>query len=157
MTIEIGDPLPRITLPGATGMQTPLVTMPGHALVVYFYPKDNTPGCTREAQAFAQMYAEYRRAGIDIVGISRDSAASHERFAARYSLPFTLLSDPDEVACKTFDVIHEKTNYGRKYLGVVRSTFLFDATGHLAHAWRGVKVKDHAAAVLQAARSLQTP
>lgn len=155
MTLAIGDPLPHLTLPDATGKPIRLGLTPGHTLVVYFYPKDNTPGCTREAQGFAQLHAEFQRAGVDVIGISRDSSASHERFAAKYGLPFTLLSDSDEIACKAFDVIHEKTNYGRKYLGVVRSTFLFDSGGRLARAWRGVKVKDHATAVLEAARSLQ--
>ncbi|HEU0196631.1 MAG TPA: peroxiredoxin [Nevskiaceae bacterium] len=154
MTFEPGDTLPEITLPDASGTPTRLAAAPGHKLVVYFYPKDSTPGCTLEGQDFTRLHAEFGAAATEVIGISKDSAASHQRFAEKYGFPFTLLADTDQAACKAFDVIHEKTNYGRKYMGVVRSTFLFDTHGVLQREWRGVKVTGHAAAVLEAARKL---
>ena len=123
-------------------------------LVVYFYPKDATPGCTLEAQDFRDLYPQFQNAGVDIVGISRDSQASHEKFCGKQNLPFKLVSDADEKLCTAFDVIHEKNMYGKKMLGIVRSTFLFDETGALRREWRGVKVKGHAEEVLEAARAL---
>lgn len=126
----------------------------GRKLVVYFYPKDATPGCTIEAQDFRDLHPQFRRAGVDVVGVSRDSVASHEKFCAKQNLPFKLISDADETLCRAFDVIHEKNMYGKKMLGIVRSTFLFDETGALRREWRGVKVKGHAEEVLEAARAL---
>ncbi|HEU0197717.1 MAG TPA: peroxiredoxin [Nevskiaceae bacterium] len=154
MTLKAGDPLPQLTLPDADGRATPLAAAPGHKLVVYFYPKDSTPGCTLEGQDFTRLHGEFAAAATDVIGISKDSAASHRRFADKYSFNFTLLADTEQSACQAFDVIHEKTNYGRKYMGVVRSTFLFDAQGTLVREWRGVKVKEHAQAVLEAARAI---
>jgi thioredoxin-dependent peroxiredoxin len=126
----------------------------GKALVLYFYPKDMTGGCTNEAREFAQLNDKFRRAGAIVLGVSRDSLKSHEKFRDKESLPFHLLSDADEKLCKAFDVIHEKTLYGRKYLGVERSTFLIDAQGVLRHEWRKVKVAGHAQEVLDSLRSL---
>ena len=126
----------------------------GDKLVIYFYPKDMTSGCTRESQDFRDLYARFRKAGVRIVGVSRDSLASHEKFKAKEKLPFELLSDADEKLCKAFDVIKEKTLYGRKYLGLERSTFLLDAAGVLRREWRKVKVPGHAEEVLEAAKSL---
>ena len=126
----------------------------GRKLVVYFYPKDSTPGCTTEGRDFSALHAKFRRANTVILGVSRDSIASHEKFKAKQGFKFDLLSDPDEVLCKKFDVIHEKTLYGRKFMGVVRSTFLIDADGKLRKEWRNVKVKGHAEEVLEAAKSL---
>ena len=123
-------------------------------LVIYFYPKDMTAGCTTEAQAFRDLYPKFLRASTRIVGISRDSLQSHEKFRQKENLPFTLLSDTQEQVCKLFDVIREKTLYGRKHLGIERSTFLLDASGVLRHEWRKVKVNGHAEAVLEAAQSL---
>jgi thioredoxin-dependent peroxiredoxin len=122
--------------------------------VIYFYPKDMTSGCTRESQEFRDLYAAFTKAQTQIVGISRDSIASHEKFKLRDKLPFVLLADEAEQVCKLFDVIQEKSMYGRKFLGVERSTFLVDAKGVLRREWRKVKVAGHAEAVLEAARSV---
>ena len=149
-----GDKLPKLTLPATGGKDIALTGYKGKALVVYFYPKDNTPGCTQEGTDFRDLYKDFRKAGAEIVGISRDSVRSHENFAAKYKFPFPLLSDGDETACKAFDTIREKSLYGRKYLGVDRSTFLFDTAGTLVREWRGVKVKGHAAEVLDAVKAL---
>jgi len=125
----------------------------GKKLVIYFYPKDMTSGCTRESQDFRDLHAAFRKSGTQIVGVSRDSMASHEKFIAKEQLPFPLLSDPDEALCTLFDVIKEKTLYGRKYLGVERSTFLLDEKGVLRLEWRKVKVPGHAEEVLEATKS----
>jgi len=126
----------------------------GKKLVIYFYPKDMTSGCTRESQDFRDLYSAFRKAGVDVVGVSRDSVKSHDKFTEKEKLPFPLLSDEDEKLCKLFDVIHEKSLYGRKYLGIERSTFLLDGTGILRREWRKVKVPGHAEEVLEAAKSL---
>jgi len=126
----------------------------GRKLVIYFYPKDMTSGCTRESQDFRDLHSAFRKAGVDIIGISRDSVKSHDKFVDKEKLPFQLLSDADEKACKLFDVIQEKSLYGRKYMGIERSTFLLDGTGILRREWRKVKVPGHAEEVLEAAKSL---
>jgi thioredoxin-dependent peroxiredoxin len=126
----------------------------GRKLVIYFYPRDMTSGCTREAQEFRDLARAFHRAGTDIVGISRDSVASHDKFTAKEALPFPLLADSEEKVCRLFDVIRQKTLYGRKYLGVERSTFLLDEGGRLQQEWRNVKVPGHAEAVLEAAQRL---
>ena len=126
----------------------------GQNVVLYFYPKDSTPGCTTEGRDFAALHAKFRRHKTVILGVSRDSLASHEKFRAKQSFPFDLISDPDEKLCKKFDVIHEISLYGRKFMGVVRSTFLIDADGKLRQEWRKVKVKEHAEAVLEAVKAL---
>jgi len=131
-----------------------LADIRGKALVLYFYPKDMTGGCTNEAREFAQLHDKFRRARAIMLGVSRDSLKSHEKFREKESLPFHLLSDADEKLCKVFDVIHEKTLYGRKYLGIERSTFLIDAQGVLRQEWRKVKVAGHAQEVLDSLRSL---
>ncbi len=154
MTVAIGRKLPAFALPATGGTTWKSGDAAGEKLVLYFYPRDNTPGCTREGQAFAEHHAKFRRAGARVVGISRDSIAAHEKFKAQMKLPFELLSDVDEKACKLFDVIREKVMYGRRMLGVERSTFLFDATGVLRREWRKVKVDGHAEEVLEAAKSL---
>lgn len=127
----------------------------GQNVVIYFYPKDSTPGCTLEGQDFRDLHARFRRQKTVILGVSRDSLASHEKFRDKQGFPFDLISDPDETLCRQFDVIHEKTLYGRKFMGVVRSTFLIDATGKLRAEWRNVKVKGHAAEVLDAVKGLK--
>ena len=124
------------------------------ALVIYFYPKDNTPGCTTEGQNFRDLYPQFKALNVEIVGVSRDSVASHNRFKTKLNLPFALLSDTDETICKLFDVIKLKTLYGKTSLGIERSTFLIDKQGILRQAWRKVAVKDHAQTVLEAARTL---
>lgn len=150
--IEVGSRAPDFTLDG-TGGTWSLQDAAGKQVVIYFYPRDNTPGCTQEGEAFAAHHAEFKKAKALIVGISADSVASHEKFKAKMSFPFELLSDPDEKVCKLYDVIQEKSMYGKKYLGIERSTFLVDAKGMLRGVWRKVKVKDHAAAVLAAVRA----
>jgi len=147
---EPGKPLPHLI--GTTGDDTELALseLKGHWVVVYFYPKDSTPGCTTEAQDFRDLYDDFKKRNAEIVGVSRDSVNSHARFADKQALPFPLIADTDETWCKAFDVIHEKVLYGKKHLGVVRSTFLIDPQGHLAQEWRGVKVPGHAQAVLDA-------
>ena len=138
----------------ATGDQTiRLKDLRGKNVVIYFYPKDSTPGCTTEGQDFRDLHARFKRANTVILGVSRDSIASHEKFKAKHSFPFELLSDPDERLCKQFDVIREKTLYGRKFLGIERSTFLIDADGKLRAEWRKVKVKGHAEDVLDTVRN----
>jgi peroxiredoxin Q/BCP len=126
----------------------------GKNVVIYFYPKDSTPGCTTEGRDFSALHTRFRRANTVILGVSRDSLASHEKFKEKQGFSFDLLSDPDEKLCRKFDVVHEKSLYGRKFMGVVRSTFLIDADGKLRREWRNVKVKGHAEEVLEAARSL---
>jgi peroxiredoxin Q/BCP len=139
----------------ATGDQTiSLKDLRGSNVVIYFYPKDSTPGCTTEGRDFSALHDKFKRAGTVIFGVSRDSIASHEKFKAKQGFKFELLSDPDETLCNKFDVIHEKTLYGRKFMGVVRSTFLIDAEGKLRREWRNVRVKGHAEEVLEAARAL---
>ena len=149
-----GSKVPDFSLPATGGGNFRLKDMAGKKLVIYFYPKDLTAGCTQESQAFRDLAASFGKAGARIVGISRDGVGSHEKFKTREKLPFELLADEDERACKLFDVIHEKSMYGRKYLGVVRSTFLLDAAGVLRREWRKVKVAGHAEEVLEAAQSL---
>jgi len=127
----------------------------GRWLVLYFYPKDNTPGCTTEGRDFAALLPGFRRAGADVLGVSRDSARSHENFCNKQDFGFELISDADEVLCQAFDVIREKQLYGRKYIGVDRSTFLIAPDGHVAQQWRGVKVPGHAQAVLESLQSLR--
>jgi peroxiredoxin Q/BCP len=127
----------------------------GQNVVIYFYPKDSTPGCTLEGQDFRDLYARFRRQKTLVLGVSRDSLASHEKFRDKQEFPFDLISDPDEALCSQFDVIHEKTLYGRKFMGVVRSTFLIDAAGKLRAEWRKVKVKGHAAEVLDTVKGLK--
>ena len=122
--------------------------------MLYFYPKDNTPGCTQEGQDFRDLHAEFQAAGAQILGVSRESIRSHENFKAKFEFPFELLSDPDETLCKAYDVMKEKNMYGRKYMGVERSTFVIDPQGMLRHEWRKVKVKGHAQAVLDAVKSI---
>ena len=126
----------------------------GQKVVLYFYPKDSTPGCTTEGRDFTQLHARFRRQKTVILGVSRDSIASHEKFREKQGFPFDLISDPDEKLCKAFDVIQEKSLYGRKFMGVVRSTFLIDADGKLRKEWRKVKVKGHAEEVLEAVKAL---
>jgi peroxiredoxin Q/BCP len=151
----IGAPAPDFSLP-ATGNRTiSLTDLRGQTVVLYFYPKDSTPGCTQEGQDFQQLSGEFAALGAVILGVSRDSVASHEKFRATQGFSFDLLSDAQEAACRAYDVIREKNMYGKTVLGIERSTFLIDADGALREAWRKVKVKDHAAAVLERLKALQ--
>lgn len=139
----------------ATGDKTVrLNALRGSKVVLYFYPKDNTPGCTNESEEFRDLHTRFKRAGAIVLGVSRDSLQSHENFRNKLELPFDLLSDPDEKVCRQFDVIREKSLYGRKFMGVERSTFLIDEQGKLRQEWRKVRVKGHAAEVLAAVESL---
>ena len=136
------------SLPSTSHQTFTLSGARGKHLVVYFYPKDNTPGCTTEAQQFRDLYARFKRAGCEIVGISRDSIKSHENFRAKFTLPFELLSDADETACALFGVIKQKNMYGKQVRGIERSTFVFDKAGSLRREWRGLKADGHALEVL---------
>ena len=152
--IGLGKKVPAFALPTSGGETWKLAEASGEKLVLYFYPKDMTSGCTLESQNFRDLHAAFRRAGARIVGISRDSVRSHERFKEKERLPFELLADEDGKICTLFDVIKEKSMYGKKYLGIERSTFLLDATGVLRREWRKVKVPGHAEEVLEATKSL---
>ncbi|UXI66918.1 peroxiredoxin [Tahibacter amnicola] len=145
---EVGSKAP--SLKGTTADTTPLAlsSFRGQWVVVYFYPKDNTPGCTREAQDFRDLKPEFAKRNAIVIGVSRDSAKSHAGFTTKQALNFPLVADADEAWCKAFDVIHEKVLYGKRYLGVVRSTFLIAPDGRIAKVWRNVKVPGHAAEVL---------
>jgi len=151
---EVGRKAPKFSLPSTAGDRFSLADARGSKLVIYFYPRDNTSGCTREAQDFRELHGAFRRANTVIVGISPDSIESHHKFKTKFKLPFALLSDEDRKSCELFDVIREKSMYGRKFMGVERSTFLIDADGQLRREWRKVKVDGHAAEVLEAAKSL---
>ena len=152
--IKAGMKVPDFSLPATGGGTWRLKDAAGGKLVIYFYPRDLTSGCTRESQDFRDLTAAFHEAGTEIIGISRDSVASHEKFATKEALPFPLLADTEERVCKLFDVIREKSLYGRKYLGVERSTFLLDGAGRLQREWRKVKVPGHAEEVLEAAQRL---
>jgi peroxiredoxin Q/BCP len=152
--VAVGNPVPDFTLPSTSGEPFQLAAARGAPVVLYFYPKDATSGCTLEAQDFRDLHARVRRAGATVWGISRDSLASHARFRAAQALPFHLLSDAEEQACRLFDVIREKNMYGRKVMGIERSTFLIDSKGVLRQEWRKVKVAGHAEVVLEAVRAL---
>ena len=152
--LSVGSKLPDFKLASTGGHDLSLKDLKGSKLVLYFYPRDNTPGCTLEGQQFAQLAPRFARAGVKVFGISRDSLASHQKFRDKMQFPFQLLSDPDEQACRLFGVIREKNMYGRKVLGIERSTFLIDAKGVLREEWRKVKVNGHAEAVLAAVKAL---
>jgi peroxiredoxin Q/BCP len=148
--VSVGKVVPDFTVP-ATGNRTlALKSLRGQNVVIYFYPRDATPGCTTEGCEFTDLHAQFRKRNTVVLGVSRDSLASHEKFKAKYEFPFDLLSDGDEALCQLFDVIKEKNMYGKKVLGVERSTFLIDADGKLRREWRKVSAKGHAAEVLAA-------
>ncbi|MDB5987824.1 MAG: peroxiredoxin [Nevskia sp.] len=154
MSLKIGDKLPKLQLPANGSREVGLQDYKGKKLVVYFYPKDNTPGCTLEGQDFTALYKDFVKSGADIVGVSKDSVKAHDNFCAKFGFPFTLLSDTDETLCQAFGTIVEKSMYGRKYMGIDRSTFLFDGKGVLRQVWRKVSPKGHAAEVLAAVQAL---
>ena len=156
--ITVGKKIPAFSLPMSDGTSWKTGDAlkrenPGN-LVLYFYPKDMTPGCTLEGQDFRDLHAAFKRAKTTVLGISKDSCERHAKFRTKEKFPFELLSDEDEKVCRLFDVIREKSLYGRKFMGIERSTFLFDSSGKLAREWRKVKVKGHAAEVLAAAKQL---
>ena len=148
--VEEGKPAPDIELVSDTGEQVRLSGFRGRPVVLYFYPKDDTPGCTTQASGIRDAYADFEERGVVVLGVSPDTEASHRRFKAKYGLPFTLLADPDRTAAEAYDVWREKTSYGKKSMGIVRSTFVIDADGILVKAMRGVKPDGHAEKVLAA-------
>lgn len=141
--IEINSPVPELTLEGTNNTTFSISNYVGKNLVIYFYPKDSTPGCTNESIDFKDNYDIFQKLNTEIFGISRDSLKSHEKFKAKYGFPFELLSDADEIACNLFDVIKMKNMYGKKVRGIERSTFLINTEGKLINEWRGVKVNGH--------------
>ena len=150
--VKTGAKVPDFSLPSTTGTDFRLADAKDKWLVLYFYPKDATSGCTTESQEFRDLHAKFRRAGAMVLGVSRDSLKSHDKFRDKESLPFHLLSDVEEKLCRLFDVIREKSLYGRKYMGIERSTFLIDSSSVLRREWRKVKVAGHAQEVLEALR-----
>ena len=151
--VSIGKPVKNFSLPATGDQDLSLSDFSGRKLIIYFYPKDNTPGCTREGQEFRDAYAEFTAAGVDILGVSRDTVRTHNNYRNKHEFPFHLLSDGDEKLCKQFDVIKEKKLYGRVYMGIERSTFLIDEKGLLRQEWRKVKVPGHVETVLEAVKS----
>jgi peroxiredoxin Q/BCP len=147
--LEAGQKAPSLKGVVQDGTTLALADLRGHPLVVYFYPKDNTSGCTSEAQAFRDLYARFRAQACQIVGVSRDSAAAHAKFRDKHALPFPLVADTDETWCNAVGVLGEKVLYGKRHIGVIRSTFLLDAQGAIVAIWRNVKVPGHAEAVLE--------
>jgi peroxiredoxin Q/BCP len=154
MSADAGDKAPDFNLETDGGGSLKLSSLKGEKVVVYFYPRDNTPGCTQESCDFRDLNPDFSKLNAQIIGISKDSVASHDKFKDKYGLNFTLVSDPDLDAIKGFDVWREKNMYGKKTMGVERSTFLIDEKGVIAKAWRKVKVKGHADEVLAAAKEL---
>ncbi|WP_144634812.1 peroxiredoxin [Bordetella genomosp. 13] len=153
MTALIGKPAPLFVAESTIGPLS-LEQCRGRAVILYFYPKDNTPGCTTESQDFRDAHGEFLASSTVVIGISRDSLKSHENFRVKYDLPFPLIADTDENVCNLYGVIKQKNMYGKLVRGIERSTFLVDAYGVLVQEWRGVKVPNHAKEVLQAARSI---
>ncbi|HIZ49907.1 MAG TPA: peroxiredoxin [Candidatus Pseudomonas excrementavium] len=154
MSIKLDSTLPDFTVPATSGKTVTLSELAGKKVVIYFYPKDHTPGCTTQGQDFRDMHEEFLAADTLVFGVSRDSLRTHENFRAKQSFPFELISDPDESLCRLFDVIRKKKLYGKEYEGIERSTFLIDREGVLRREWRKVKVPGHVAEVLEAAREL---
>ncbi|MFV3128015.1 peroxiredoxin [Niveispirillum sp. KHB5.9] len=154
MTIAIGAPAPDFTLPTDGNGSVTLSALKGRAVIIYFYPKDDTTGCTAEACGFGEQLPHFKKADATIIGISKDSVASHDKFKAKYQLPFILASDKDSDVVERYESWVEKNMYGRTYMGIDRSTFLIDKDGILRAVWRKVKVKGHVEAVLKAAQEL---
>lgn len=154
MAVAIDQPIHPFQAQATSGQSIDLASLAGKQVVLYFYPKDNTPGCTTEGQGFRDHHQAFLAANTLIFGVSRDSLKTHENFRAKQGFPFELISDKDEQLCQLFDVIKLKKLYGKEYLGVDRSTFLIDRNGVLRQEWRGVKVPGHVEAVLQAAQAL---
>jgi thioredoxin-dependent peroxiredoxin len=150
------SPAPALSLPATSGLQFKVSDYLGKFLVLYFYPKDATPGCTTQGVQFRDMHDQFTAANAVIFGISRDSLKSHENFKAKYTFPFELVSDADEIACQAMNVIKMKNMYGKQVRGIERSTFLIDPTGTIVREWRGVKVDGHAAEVLASIQSFHS-
>jgi len=154
MAVELDKPVADFQVQATSEQAVSLSALKGQQVVIYFYPKDSTPGCTTEGQGFRDQYAEFKAANTVVFGVSRDGMKSHENFKAKQAFPFELISDKDESLCQLFDVIKLKKLYGKEYMGVDRSTFLIDKNGVLRKEWRGVKVPGHVDAVLDAAQAL---
>ena len=154
MAVELNKPVADFQAPATSGVEFRLSELKGKQVVLYFYPKDSTPGCTTEGQGFRDSIEDFANANTLVFGVSRDGIKSHENFKAKQCFPFELISDKDEAVCQLFDVIKLKKLYGKEYMGVDRSTFLIDAQGVLRQEWRGVKVPGHVDAVLAAAQAL---
>ena len=152
--VKIGNKVPAFTSILDDGSNLKSTDLKGKYVVIYFYPKDSTPGCTKEGEDFRDFHKEFKKNDSLIFGVSRDSVASHEKFKKKYNFPFNLISDEEESLCNIFDVIKEKNMYGRKYMGIERSTFLIDKKGMLVHEWRKVKVKNHAQEVLDTLKNI---
>ena len=150
----LGKPVPDFSLPSTGGSTFQLSSYRGRKLALYFYPKDNTPGCTAEGADFRDLHPAFRRAGCEVFGVSRDSVKSHERFKEKMEFPFELLADPEERVCRQFGVMKQKMMYGKQVRGIERSTFVIDDQGVLAREWRGVKVPGHAQEVLNFVKAL---
>lgn len=156
IVLNIGDKAPAFVLPSGDGKEVDLASFKGKKdVILYFYPKDNTPGCTREACGFQEAFPEIEHSEAVVLGVSRDSPASHQRFSQKYNLSFPLLSDPDALVCKSYGVYKLKKNYGREYWGIERSTFVIDLEGKIAEVFRCVKVNGHIEKVLSVIASLQ--
>lgn len=154
MSIKIGNKIPNLTVATTQNESLKLRSLVGKKVVLYFYPKDNTPGCTTQGQNFRDRYEEFKKSNTVILGVSRESIRSHQNFINKQEFPFDLISDPDEELCNTFGVIKEKNMYGRKYMGIERSTFVFDEAGKLVHEVRKVKVKGHVDEILEIVQGL---
>jgi len=149
MSINIGDSIPNLIVATTKNDNFKLASLKGKNLVLFFYPKDNTPGCTTEGQNFRDAYPQFKKLNTEVFGVSRESIKSHQNFINKHDFPFDLISDPDEELCNAFDVIQEKNMYGRKYMGIVRSTFIFNTKGKLRHEILKVRVKNHIDEVLE--------
>lgn len=152
--VSVGKCVKNFTLPATGDQNLSLHDFRGNSLIIYFYPKDHTSGCIREGQDFRDFYPRFQKAGVAILGVSRDSVRTHENFRDKHGFPFHLLSDSDEALCNQFDVIREKSMYGRKFMGIVRSTFLIDTNGVLQQEWRKVRVPGHVEAVYEAIKAI---
>lgn len=154
MTLEKGKKAPDFSGPVSTDDTVSLADFKGKRLVLYFYPKDNTPGCTTEAQDFQANLKEFEKANTAVIGVSKDSLKRHQNFQNKFGLEFPLIADEEGAICEAYGVWQEKKNYGKTYMGIVRSTFLIDENGKIAEAWHNVRVKNHVEKVLDAAKSL---
>ena len=153
-SVSLGKKVPAFKLPATSETQVQLSKLKGQKVVLWFYPRDSTPGCTKEGEAFRDQYKKFKKLGVEIIGVSKDSMKSHEKFKEKYDFPFELISDEEEELCQTFSVIKEKNMYGKKFMGIERSTFVLDETGKLVKEWRKVKVPGHVDEVLDFVKSL---
>jgi len=153
-TVQLDQPIPAFTAAATSETTITEADLQGRLTVIYFYPKDSTPGCTTQGQDFRDRYDKFKALNCEIIGVSRDSLRSHERFREKHGFPFELIADEDESLCKLFDVIKLKKLYGREYMGIERSTFLIDADGVLRQEWRKVRPKGHADVILEAVEAL---